>query len=93
MCASCILLLQVYVRDPVGLPFVPYWKRLVGFGRIALAAGETGSLSIDLLRDDVSLYSADDEPVLTLYPGEYTVTAGGASNADTLSATVTVGAA
>ncbi len=59
-------------------------------------SGETGSLSIGLLRDDVSQYSNDGddgaEPVLTLYPGEYTVTAGGASNADTLSATISIGA-
>ena len=32
---------QVYVQDPAGLPFVPFWKRLLGFGRITLEAGAT----------------------------------------------------
>ena len=45
---------------------------------------------MDLLREDVSMYSNGDAPKLTLYPGEYTVTAGGSSYNTTLSEVVTV---
>ena len=81
---------QVYIQDPAGLPFVPFWKRLVGFGRVELTPGESKTLRVDLLREDVSMYSNGDAPKLTLYPGEYTVTAGGSSYNTTLSEVVTV---
>jgi beta-glucosidase len=96
---------QVYVRDPVGLPFVPAWKRLVGFARLFLQPGETGTASISVSEDDVALYhddlseaintrgracKANEPPVLTLFGGTYNVTAGGASNAAVLHQLVTV---
>jgi beta-glucosidase len=81
---------QVYIQDPAGLPFVPFWKRLVGFGRVELAPGESKMLGVDLLREDVSMYSNGDAPKLTLYPGEYTVMVGGSSYNTTLSEVITV---
>ena len=76
---------QVYAKDPPGLPFVPYWKRLIGFEKVFLRPGEVETLEIDLMVEDVSMYSNDDQPVLTLYPGEYEISVGGSSNNATLS--------
>lgn len=96
-------IVQVYVKDPAGLPFVPFWKRLVGFGRIHLLPGQTATLTITVKSDDVALYADPEtsqcdenggvrslDPVLILFPGEYMVTAGGASNDATVSATVKI---
>jgi hypothetical protein len=85
-------IVQVYVQDPVGLPFVPYWKRLIGFQRVYLIAGAEATVNIDILSDDVGQYSNDDTPVLTLYPGMYQITAGGASNAAVQTVNVTLSA-
>ncbi len=87
---EAVEVVQLYVQDPVGLPFVPFWKRLVGFARVRLAPGEARTVAMPVLRDDVALYSNDAEPELTLYHGRYILTAGGASNAATLSAAVSV---
>ena len=76
---------QIYSKDPAGLPFVPYWKRLIGFEKVFLRPGEVETLEIDLMIEDVSMYSNDDQPVLTLYPGEYEISVGGSSNNATLS--------
>ena len=41
---------QVYVQDPRTLPFVPYWKRMLGFGRTpTLAPGAKATVEIPLL--------------------------------------------
>ena len=85
---------QIYVEDPVGLPFVPFWKRLIGFARVILSPEETKTVEVKILRDDVSMYEAPpsdaEAPVLTLFPGQYKVTAGGSSYNTTLSTTVEV---
>ena len=78
---------QVYSQDPVGdfgsdIIIVPYWKRLVGFARVPLAAGECGAIDIPLLADDLATY--DDAMVLRVRPGNYTISAGGRSDTDTL---------
>merc|ERR1711908_18207 len=41
---------QVYIQDPAGLPFIPYWKRMVGFGRVNIPAGGSSVVSIHVLR-------------------------------------------
>lgn len=79
---------QVYSQDPSAsdfdTPLVPYWKRLVGFGRIALDAGACGSLAVPLLADDLALY--DPAMTLRIIAGTYRITAGGRSDTDTLAA-------
>ena len=40
---------QVYVQDPRTLPFVPYWKRMLGFARTpTLARGAKATVNISL---------------------------------------------
>ena len=80
---------QVYVQDPAGgfgfdTPIVPFWKRLVGFARVPLGAGACGAVDVPLLADDLAVY--DDNMQLRVVPGAYTVTAGGRSDQDVLSA-------
>jgi len=82
---------QVYSQDPRGLgtsrlAVVPFWKRLVGYGRIALAPGECGSLAVPVTADDLALY--DDGMTLRVLPGTYVISAGGRSDTDTLQQTV-----
>ena len=78
---------QVYSQDPVGdwgvdILVVPFWKRLVGFGRVSVAAGACETLSLPILADDLALY--DPQMVLRIQPGNYTISAGGRSDQDTL---------
>ncbi len=80
---------QVYSQDPVGdwggdVVIAPYWKRLVGFARVQLAAGACGSVSVPLLADDLAVY--DDAMALRIQPGAYTISAGGRSDQDTAQA-------
>ena len=82
---------QVYSQDPRGLgtsrlAVVPFWKRLVGYGRIALAPGACGSLTVPVTADDLALY--DDAMTLRVLPGTYVISAGGRSDTDTLQQTV-----
>lgn len=80
---------QVYVQDPAGLPFVPYWKRLVGFGRVHVVVGALSPLVVDVPRDNVAQY-AGSPPVLTLFCGQYNLLVGGDSETALLAATVIV---
>ena len=85
---------QLYAQGPLGMPasfavpVVPHWKRLVGYGRLALAAGQCGELALDVVADDLAVY--DDAMRLRVVPGNYVVTAGGRSDLDTLRANVTL---
>lgn len=79
---------QVYVVDPAGLPFVPFWRRLVGFAKVRLAPGERAAVRVPLLWADLAQYDTGME--LQLFPGTYNVSAGGASNSRPVSATLTV---
>lgn len=87
----------VFVRDPRGgfSRTVRYWKRLVGFGRLPLAAGACGSLDIPITLDDLALYDDGQSPTgpymqLRLLPGQYIITAGPHSRADSLNQTATL---
>ena len=80
---------QVYSQDPVGdwggeVLVVPFWKRLVGFARVFVGAGECASVDVPVLADDLALY--DDRMVLRIQPGAYTISAGGRSDQDTAQA-------
>lgn len=82
---------QVYSQDPVGdwgsdTLVVPFWKRLVGFGRVRVTAGACETAVIPVLADDLALY--DDGMTLRIQPGQYTITAGGRSDTDFLNATL-----
>jgi beta-glucosidase len=85
---------QLYARlapqdlFPGGLPIVPHWKRLVGYGRAVLAAGACATLDLPVIADDLALY--DDAMVLRVVPADYVFSAGGRSDLDVLVANVTL---
>jgi beta-glucosidase len=85
---------QLYARSapqdlfPDGLPIVQHWKRLVGYGRVQLAAGACATLDLPALADDFALY--DDGMTLRVVPGAYVVSAGGRSDLDTLAQNITI---
>lgn len=85
---------QLYARlapadlFPDGPPIVPHWKRLVGYGRLALAAGACATLDVPVLADDFALY--DDAMALRVVPAEYVLSAGGRSDLDALVVNVTI---
>ena len=82
-------IVQLYVKDPAGLPFVPYWKRMLGFGRTpTLAPGASAVVTIKVLWVDLALFDQDMQ--LKLYPGTYVVAAGGASNITPLATNATI---
>ena len=56
---------------------MPYWKRLVGFARAPVKAGETRVVRVPLLWDDVAVHNAQMQFALT--SGSYKITAGGSS--------------
>lgn len=64
---------QLYVRDLVASISRPV-KELKGFARLALAPGETQTVSFRLTRDDLSFYNAQGERVFE--PGEFAVWVG-----------------
>jgi beta-glucosidase len=68
--------IQVYCEDPV-MAFVRPWKRLLTFARVTLQPGASTTVRIPVTRDEMMFY--DDDLVLALVPGEYTLSAGGSS--------------
>jgi hypothetical protein len=86
---------QVYSQDPRGIlesstAINPFWKRVIGFGRLPLAAGACGTISVNVTADDIALY--DDQMDLRVMPGRYIISAGGRSDQDTLQQNVTLSA-
>jgi beta-glucosidase len=79
---------QVYVTLPAsaGEPF----RRLVAWQKVALAPGETKSVTLPLTPHYLSIFNADRE-AWELVPGSYTVSAGGSSNDLPLKAAVAMG--
>ncbi len=79
----------MYSQDPAGdwgsdTLIVPFWKRLVGFARVLVAAGGCETVAVPVLADDLALY--DDAMALRIQPGAYNITAGGRSDLDFLNA-------
>ena len=84
-------IVQIYVKDPIGLPFVPFWKRMLGFQRTpTLDPGHSATITIAILWTDLALF--DDAQQLKLWPGQYLISAGGASNLTPLKANATIAA-
>lgn len=84
---------QVYSQDPPGdwgsaVVVVPYWKRLVGFSRVTVAAGGCETAVVPILVDDLAVYS--DAMELRVQPGRYLISVGGRSDADVLQANMTL---
>ena len=81
---------QVYSQDLVFFPtpIVRYWKRLVGYAKVFLAAGACGDAVVTVTADDLALY--DDVMQLRVVPGTYVISAGGRSDQDILQANVTL---
>ena len=82
---------QVYVEDPSGvMPYVPFWKRLVGFSRCFVESGQTSSCHVSVMETDLQAY---DPTTLDyqVFGGEYTVRVGGSSHSDALTKTIRIG--
>jgi hypothetical protein len=70
--------IQLYIEDPRGLPFVPFWRRLVGYTRITLGPGEENVAVLQLLWQDLAMH--DGSMKLRVMPGNYSLFAGGSSD-------------
>jgi beta-glucosidase len=68
---------QLYVRDDVASVTRPV-KQLRGFQRVALAPGESKTVTFDLGFDDLAMY--DDRMQRVVEPGTFTVFVGGGSD-------------
>lgn len=80
---------QLYVKDPVGLSVVVRpWKRLAGFQKVALDAGKSDTVSIDVSFMDLAQH--DENMQFVVKAGDYTFSVGGSSNGDSEQVTVTV---
>ena len=77
-------IIQLYVQDPVGLPYAPFWKRLVAFTRCRVPAKSTVTCSASILTEDLALYDPNVHGKMRVYEGLYTISAGGSSNTDHL---------
>ena len=67
---------QVYCEDPI-MKYVRPWKRLLEFKRVTLAVGASTTVHVELTQDNLEFY--DDEMVLRVVPGNYTLSVGGSS--------------
>eukprot|EP00980_Cylindrotheca_fusiformis_P029370 scaffold23456_cov144-Cylindrotheca_fusiformis.AAC.4 len=81
--------IQVFVKDPI-LPYVPFWKRLVGFTRCFVAAKSTQSCSVFVEKEDLACYDAIAREKMRVYTGIYQVSVGGSSNSDSLTKEIMV---
>jgi len=68
---------QLYVRDDVATVTRPV-KQLRGFQRVALAPGESKTVTFDLGFEDLAMY--DDRMQRVVEPGTFTVYVGGSSD-------------
>ena len=69
-------IVQVYLRDEVSSVLTPV-KRLAGFRRVSVEAGQTERVRIRLERESFMLVAKDGKPVLE--PGTFLLMAGGSS--------------
>ena len=89
--------IQIYLVDPYfddldmnsDIPVLArYWKRLIGFEKFKLNAGESKQLQINVRFDDVAIYVDNAYQRFELVHGNYTVRAGQSSRTDTIFASV-----
>lgn len=79
---------QIYVKDPDGLGVVPYWRRLVGFGKVFVRAGTTATATVGVRWLHLAQYDAD--MMLRVFPGEYTIFIGDRSDVTPLTFLITL---
>lgn len=72
---------QLYVHDRVASLAQPV-RRLRGFERVTLEAGESRTVSFDLGADDLGFHTNDPKGELLVEPGEFGIYAGGSSEAE-----------
>ena len=77
---------QMYVSDVEATVSVPI-RQLRGFARIALAAGESGTVRFTLAADDLVVY--DEDGTARIEPGAFRVSVGGGQPCDPASGAVT----
>lgn len=70
---------QLYIHD-VAASFTRPVKELKGFKKVALASGESTTLTFELSEEDLSFYT--DQGELVFEPGEFEIWIGGSSMAD-----------
>lgn len=78
---------QVYVKDDISSVVVPN-KLLKGFAKVAIAAGATAAVSVDIKVADLGLW--DSRLKYVVEPGTFTVFVGSASSDLRANATLTV---
>jgi beta-glucosidase len=76
---------EVYVALPASAEEPP--KRLVGWSKVQLKAGETKSVEVEIDRKYLSIFD-ESKDGWTLVPGDYTIMVGGSSDKLPLKATV-----
>ena len=79
--------MQLYLRDPVASIVQPV-RRLRGYQRVSLKAGEHQTVTFRLTTDDVGFY--DNDAKFVVEPGDIEVYVGNSSDASDLTDTFTV---
>lgn len=79
---------QVFGQDPPKMGIVRHWKRLWGFSRVEVAAGQTVTASIPVIVDDVAFHDANMN--YKVARGQYTLRVGLSSVTDTTTTTLTI---
>jgi beta-glucosidase len=79
---------QLYIRDKVASIAQPV-RRLRGFERVTLDAGESRTVRFELGADDLGFHTNDPGGELLVEAGEFGVYAGGSSEAE-LNTTLTL---
>ena len=89
--ADAAEVVMVFVTAPLD-NVVRYWKRLAGFKKVLLPAGETVTVSVDVRADDLAVFAtptpgAPPAGTRTVLKGEYQVSVGGSSDTDLVKTT------
>ena len=84
----------IFVTAPLD-NIVRYWKRLVGFQKVMVKAGESAFVTVEVSVDSLAVYTtaqpgAPAAGVRSVLEGEYRLSAGGSSATDLSTATFTI---
>ena len=80
-------------QDPTRLGVARFWKRLVGFARVQLEPGQSRTVDIPVIVDDLAFHSAAGGSAgmaFRVAPGAYTIRVGLSSRTDTVTATANI---